>query len=227
MMTSMRSRQNVPATRGVRTVRAAAACGILALATGLAGCSGDVSTEDEVAFTTVAPTQTESANEEKKEATEKKDRGSETEETEEETETKSPSSSSSAADEPSDDGGNYITTAGGTRASQPNCDGRYILIIDSIIADPSLGDPSQRLADALASAPSGAEFTTPGHCASLRPRVHGHDIYPVYLDYGANKSGVCDAKSRYGGNARPLVNGNFPANAYVDVDEDRLALDPC
>lgn len=224
MMTSPRSRKNLLATRCLRT---ACACGAFVLAAGLAGCSGDAPSEDEVAFTTVAPTQTESAEEEEKVAAEKKDRGSETEESEEETETKPPSSSSSAAEEPSDDGGNYITHAGGKRASQPNCDGRYVLIVDSIIADPSLGDPTQRLAEALASAPSGAEFTTPGHCASLRPRVHGHDIYPVYLDYGANKSGVCDAKSRYGGNARPLVDGDFPANSNVDVDEERLALDPC
>ncbi len=126
----------------------------------------------------------------------------------------------------------YITQVGlgeaGMNASFPDCDGRLILILDSVVDDPSLGDTQDRLAQAaLLDKPFGKEFTVPGQCASLRKQVDGHDIYPVYLDFGKDKSAACSAKSRYGGNVRPLIDGDFASGNNQSVDEARLALDPC
>lgn len=129
----------------------------------------------------------------------------------------------------------YITYVGAGEAvfeaSYPKCDGRYILIVDSIVDDPSLGDTFNRLTEAVAFiGPDGLEgkkFTVPGQCDSLRKQVDGHDIYPVYLDFGSDKSAACAAKSRYGGNVRPLIDGNFAPANNQSVDEARLALDPC
>ena len=129
----------------------------------------------------------------------------------------------------------YITSVGLGEAifpvSYPKCDGRYILILDSIVDDPSLGDTRQRLTEAVAfvgpDGEEGKEFTVPGQCDSLRKQVDGHDIYPVYLDFWKDKSAACSAKSRYGGNVRPLIDGDFASGNNQSVDEARLALDPC
>ena len=116
----------------------------------------------------------------------------------------------------------------GQKASFPACDGRYILIVDSVIDE---GDDQQtfdRLAKAVMFAdPAGKEFTVPGRCDSLRKSVHGNDIYPIYLDFGSDKAAACRAKSTYGGNVRPLISGSFPDASASDVDEARGALDPC
>lgn len=126
----------------------------------------------------------------------------------------------------------YIVDVGlgeaGKKASFPACDGRYILIVDSVIAKGDDGTTFNDLARAvLTEGPSGKEFTVPGQCDSLRKSVHGNDIYPVYLDFGSDKAAACRAKSAYGGNVRPLISGNFPDASNSDVDEARLALDPC
>lgn len=126
----------------------------------------------------------------------------------------------------------YITNVGlgeaGKKASYPACDGRYILIVDSVIADGGDSDTFSKLAQSvLMGEPSPREFTVPGQCGSLRKSVHGADIYPVYVDYGSDKAAACRAKATYGGNVRPLIDDAFPDASSSDVDEARLALDPC
>ncbi|MGV0345715.1 hypothetical protein [Corynebacterium coyleae] len=89
--------------------------------------------------------------------------------------------------------------------SAPNCDGRGILILDSVIADGDIGSTHSKLAFDIAYLGDGnAEFTYPGHCPSLRAQVDGNDIYPVYLDFGHDTDALCAAKKDYGGNARVL-----------------------
>lgn len=99
----------------------------------------------------------------------------------------------------------------GKEASFPACDGRYILIVDSIIDEAGDSDTFHRLAVAALTASTPArEYTVPGRCASLRKKVDGNVIYPVYLDFGADRSAMCAAKSRYSGNGRTLNNsGDF------------------
>ncbi len=89
-----------------------------------------------------------------------------------------------------------VTVSGRTvRASSPACDGRNIVIKDSIVdtnKDSTAGDISRALA-----ANSGSEFMTPGHCSSLRGQLNGDDIYPVYEDFGSDRSAMCqEAGSR-------------------------------
>ena len=89
-----------------------------------------------------------------------------------------------------------VTVSGRTvRASSPACDGRNIVIKNSIVdtnKDATAGDISRALA-----ANPGSEFMTPGHCSSLRGQLNGDDIYPVYEDFGSDRSAMCEeAKSR-------------------------------
>lgn len=150
--------------------------------------------------------------------------------------------SGSKKKESSDDGGysydrvkddeGYITNVGlgeaGQEASYPACDGRYILIVDSIIATGGDQDTFNRLAQGvLTGSPTGKEFTVPGQCDSLRKTYHGNDVYPIYLDFGSDKAAACRAKSTYGGNVRPLIDGSFDDASSQDVDHARMALDPC
>ncbi|WKK62149.1 hypothetical protein QYQ98_04585 [Corynebacterium sp. P3-F1] len=126
----------------------------------------------------------------------------------------------------------YIVEVGlgeaGQKASFPACDGRYILLLDSVVDSGDGLDTFYELAEAVLHAnPSGKEFTVPGQCDSLRKSVHGNDIYPVYLDFGSDMAAACRAKSTYGGSVRPLKNGSFPDASDSDVDEVRGALDPC
>lgn len=113
--------------------------------------------------------------------------------------------------------GRYITTVGlgeaGEDAAYPACDGRNILIIDSVI-DQGSGTATQIAQQVLMQHPSGKDlrFTVPGQCPSLRSQVNGQDIYPVYLDYGADTDAMCRAKAAYGGNGRILSN----SAEYVD-----------
>mgnify|MGYP001144070489 CR=1 FL=1 len=111
----------------------------------------------------------------------------------------------------------YITVVGlgeaGEQASYPACDGRNILILDSIIDNTS--DTAFRLAQqVLTQHPSGVDtkYTVPGQCPSLRAQLDGNDIYPVYLDFGSDVNAMCAAKAQYGGNGRVLSN----SAEYVD-----------
>ena len=97
----------------------------------------------------------------------------------------------------------------GEDASYPACDGRTILILDSVIDQGNDGGAMNDIArQVLIQHPSGqpVRFTVPGQCPSLRAQVDGNNVYPIYIDYGTNTSAACQAKVTYGGNARVLSN---------------------
>lgn len=112
-----------------------------------------------------------------------------------------------------------ITVAGLGEASKdaeyPACDGRAILILDSVVDEGNGGAAMPAIArQVLMAHPSGkpVQFTVPGACPSLRAQLDGQNIYPVYLDYGPDVDAMCRAKATYGGNGRILSN----AAEYVD-----------
>lgn len=94
------------------------------------------------------------------------------------------------------------------KISNPECDGRYVLIVDSII-----DDEPQRAGTKIAQsivANRGAHYTSPGQCSSLRAKFNGQAVYPIYYDYGTNRQAMCDAKRQRGGNGRTLnTRGDF------------------
>lgn len=97
----------------------------------------------------------------------------------------------------------------GEDASFPACDGRNILILDSVIDHGNDGGAMYDIAQqVLIQHPSGrpVRFTVPGQCPSLRAQVDGNNIYPVYIDFGSDVSAMCQAKATYGGNGRVLYN---------------------
>lgn len=98
-----------------------------------------------------------------------------------------------------------VTTPGGrtVTASRPSCDGRGVLIVQSVI-DVG-GNVQSELAAALDAYPD-AEFSESGACASLRPSVNGQQVYAVWIDYGQNISGLCSAAAGTDLNARILKN---------------------
>lgn len=97
--------------------------------------------------------------------------------------------------------------------STPACDGRGILILDSVIDEGDVGYTHSQISFDVAYLGDGyAEFTYPGQCASLRKQVDGKNIYPIYMDYGHDTDALCAAKANYGGNARLLNN----SGEYVD-----------
>ena len=97
--------------------------------------------------------------------------------------------------------------------SAPSCDGRGILILDSVIGEGDVGQTHSQIAFGVAYMGDGnAEFTYPGQCASLRKQVDGQNIYPIYMDFGHDTTALCAAKANYGGNARLLNN----SGEYVD-----------
>lgn len=97
---------------------------------------------------------------------------------------------------PSDEGRN----AG--KYTSVQCDGRYVVIVDSVLVYPGQ-DPRPFVNASLAANP-GAKATSPGACGSLRSSVDGANVYPVYYDYGSNRAGACAAEARGEGNARKL-----------------------
>lgn len=97
--------------------------------------------------------------------------------------------------------------------SAPSCDGRGILILDSVIDEGDVGHTHSQIAFGVAYLGDGnAAFTYPGQCASLRKQVDGQNIYPIYMDFGHDTTALCAAKANYGGNARLLNN----SGEYVD-----------
>lgn len=91
--------------------------------------------------------------------------------------------------------------------SAPACDGRNILILDSVVADGDVGTTHSKLAFSVVHLGDGnAQYTYPGQCPSLRAQLDGRDIYPVYLDFGPDAAAMCEAKAQYGGNGRVLSN---------------------
>lgn len=126
--------------------------------------------------------------------------------------------------EPQSSGGPFfqngiIVSAGlgeaGEDASYPPCDGRNILILDSVIDHGNSGGAMDDIAQqVLMQHPSGMDvrFMVPGHCPSLRAQLDGSNIYPIYLDFGQDAQAMCRAKAAYGGNGRVLSN----AAEFVD-----------
>ena len=93
-------------------------------------------------------------------------------------------------------------------ASAPACDGRTILIVDSVIARPGTDVP-RAIADSMR-AHSGSAYTLPGQCPSLRAQYEGSDVYAIYRDYGQDKTAACTARRNLGGHARVLdSSGNY------------------
>lgn len=191
---------------------------IAAIGAGSVACSSDGL--DEPSMTAMPTTESSSSTE-----------STQTTETTEITETTTTEASESESTEPAEKD-NYIREVGlgeaVKEASFPECDGRYVLIVDSVIADGNKQSTRNKIAHAVMFAdPEGKEFTVPGQCASIRKQVNGNDIYPIYLDFGSDKDAACRAKSTLGGNVRPLIDGSFPDASADDVDHARLALDPC
>ncbi|AWB84228.1 hypothetical protein [Corynebacterium liangguodongii] len=84
----------------------------------------------------------------------------------------------------------------------PSCSGEYVLIVGSVLVS-SGQDPQPPVYQAMARH-SGAQATYPHQCASLRPEKDGALVYPVYVDYGSDRAGVCAAEARGEGYARQL-----------------------
>lgn len=94
-------------------------------------------------------------------------------------------------------------------ASYPACDGRNILILESVVNYGNREETQFKIAQqVLMQHPSSlpVRFTVPGQCPSLRAQLDGNDIYPIYLDFGSDVNSMCVAKSKYGGNGRVLSN---------------------
>ncbi|AZA10811.1 hypothetical protein [Corynebacterium gerontici] len=87
---------------------------------------------------------------------------------------------------------------------QPSCDGRNVLIVESVIIHPG-DDADKEIAQALGRH-IGAKFTNPGQCSSLRAEAEGGKVYPVYYDFGRDASAMCQRKAEIGGNGRTLNN---------------------
>lgn len=93
--------------------------------------------------------------------------------------------------------------------SAPQCDGRYILIHDSVIDNGNDVDLHQHIAGTIL-AHKTWKYTYPGQCSSLRAQIDGRDIYPIYEDFGTDRAAMCAAQAASGGNGRTLNNnGDF------------------
>lgn len=122
------------------------------------------------------------------------------------------STSTATSTQPADDSSGFIssvsTSRGPVSASHPACDGRTILIVQSVL-DGNNSTTRNELAGALEQ-DGDLEFAPPGQCPSLRGSYNGSDVYPVYFDMGANQAAACSAKRQWGGNVRTLNNeGDF------------------
>lgn len=94
------------------------------------------------------------------------------------------------------------------RPKTPACDGRNILIVDSVIVHPG-EDADALVRDSLRRNPN-ASYMKPGHCPSLRAQAEGGEVYPIYVDYGSDRSRMCSMAARSGGNPRTLnTQGDF------------------
>lgn len=114
----------------------------------------------------------------------------------------------------SDAGSGFVTEvrSGGrtVQASAPACDGRGVLILESVVEQSGV-DTAGAIGAALGRYPD-ARFTTPGHCPSLRASLNGADVYAIFVDHGGDTSALCADKASRGGNARVLSD----RNEYVD-----------
>ena len=94
--------------------------------------------------------------------------------------------------------------------SMPACDGRNILIVNSIhVPGNSRAELQQEIGKAIMH-DNELKYTIPGKCSSLRAQIDGQDIYPIYYDFGDDQQAMCEAKAVHGGNGRTLNNsGDF------------------
>ena len=83
----------------------------------------------------------------------------------------------------------------------PECDGRGVLIVQSVMGNS--GDVAGEINAALASNPDAVVYP-PGVCPSIRGEVGGAEIHPVVQDYGNDYEALCSAESRAGGNENLL-----------------------
>lgn len=83
------------------------------------------------------------------------------------------------------------------------CDGRGVLVVESVMGDSPTFD--SEVDTALAANP-GSVVVAPGTCASLRSSVDGAEVYAVVVDYGSDVSSLCSAEAAGGGYSRVLDN---------------------
>lgn len=88
--------------------------------------------------------------------------------------------------------------------AQETCDGRYILIVDSLLVP--YGESPQSEIDRVKSHYAGVNIMPGTACSSLRSEHDGKQVYAAYYDAGHSVDEVCKLKARYGGNARSLNN---------------------
>lgn len=105
-----------------------------------------------------------------------------------------PTSSASASGPAANNGGDWL--------AYPSCDGRYVVIVDSVIVYP--GQDPQPPVNKSVEAHPGAMAVYPGQCASLRASYDGAAVYPVYKDFGSDLASACAAEARGEGFARKL-----------------------
>lgn len=84
----------------------------------------------------------------------------------------------------------------------PQCDGRYVVIVDSVSVYPG-ENPRDAVYRSLDAHP-GAQSALPGFCDSLRASYDGATVYPIYVDFGNNRASACAAQARGAGYARKL-----------------------
>ncbi|MBE7339279.1 hypothetical protein [Corynebacterium aurimucosum] len=88
--------------------------------------------------------------------------------------------------------------------AQETCDGRYILIVDSLLV-PYSESPQSEI-DRVEAHYAGVKIMPGTACSSLRSEHEGKQVYAAYYDAGHSVDEVCKLKARYGGNARSLNN---------------------
>jgi hypothetical protein len=111
-----------------------------------------------------------------------------------------PAAPSSSAPEPA---------SGSGRSGGTTCDGRGVLIVNSVFSDSHIFQ--QEIDTALAEHP-GSKVLGPGTCPSLRAHKDGADVYAVVVDYGDDLPGLCAAAAAGRGNAR-LLNDDTSYNS--------------
>lgn len=90
---------------------------------------------------------------------------------------------------------------GAAYSAQLPCDGRGLLILESVLVSPG-SDAEGPVTQAIQKWKNqGAEQIGPveygGGCPSLRSTLNGQDIYPIFVDYGFNTSELCAASASY------------------------------
>lgn len=86
--------------------------------------------------------------------------------------------------------------------AQAVCNGKPVLIVESVLDDGSGTQAAARLPEVFAIYP-GSVFYLPGACPSLRGVYEGQDVYPVVQEFNSVAS-LCDAWAARGGNPRLL-----------------------